>query len=140
MLCVLGSWEKDEIDEWKTYVKARAYENACFVAAANRVGEDVTLNFGGESMVIGPRGKIHAHIPGEEAAAPPKDEKKDDDRKDDDKDTAKKEEPKGKKKAAFLEGYAVARIDLDEIRSHREQRQTLQTRQPTSYRALVRRY
>jgi hypothetical protein len=91
-------------------------------------------------MVIGPRGKIHAHIPGEEAAAPPKDEKKDDDRKDDDKDTAKKEEPKGKKKAAFLEGYAVARIDLDEIRSHREQRQTLQTRQPTSYRALVRRY
>src|SRR3954464_14115087 len=40
LLCVLGNWETSYIDEWKTYIRARAYENAMFVAAANRVGED----------------------------------------------------------------------------------------------------
>jgi predicted amidohydrolase len=62
LLCVMGNWETAYTDEWKTYVRARAYENAIFVAAANRVGEDVTMNFGGESMIVGPRDKIYAHL------------------------------------------------------------------------------
>src|SRR5436190_20403964 len=62
LLCVMGNWETAYADEWKTYVRARAYENAIFVAAANRVGEDVTMSFGGESMIVGPRGKIYAHL------------------------------------------------------------------------------
>ncbi len=62
VLCCLGSWEQQHIDEWRTYVRARALENALFVAAVNRIGEDVTLKFGGESMIIGPRGKIHASL------------------------------------------------------------------------------
>ncbi len=133
LLCTLGNWEKDEIDEWRTLVKARAYENACFVAGANRVGDDVTLTFGGESMIVGPRGRVYAHLPGEEKVEEAKEEKKSEGEK-------KEKEDKDKPKTQPLEGYAVARIDLDEIRKHREQRQTLQTRQPSIYRSIVRRY
>ncbi len=112
LLCVVANWEASQIDEWKTYVRARAYENAVFVAAANRIGEDVTLNFGGESMVVGPRGQIHASLAGEtdpESGAP-------------------------------LEGFAVARVDLDEVRKNREEFQFIQNRQPAVYKALVRKY
>src|SRR5690606_16344336 len=56
ILCVMANWEAAQIDEWKTYIRARAYENSVYVAGANRIGEDVTLNFGGESMIVGPRG------------------------------------------------------------------------------------
>ena len=52
VLIVLANWEAANIDEWKTYVRSRAYENSVYVAAVNRVGEDVTLNFGGESMQV----------------------------------------------------------------------------------------
>ncbi len=112
LICVMANWEKAQIEEWRTYVRARAFENAVFVAAANRVGDDVTLSFGGESMIVGPRGKIHASLADE------------------------KEPESGEPR----EGYCVARIDLDEVRKSREEFQTLQTRQPTVYRALVRRY
>ncbi len=112
VLCVCGNWEAASIDEWKTYIRARAYENAVFVAAANRVGEDVTLNFGGESMIVGPRGQIHATLANET-------------------DTAT---------GAPLEGFAVARIDLDEVRKFREEFQFIQNRQPIVYKALVRKY
>lgn len=133
LLCVLGSCDREDIQEWKTLLKARAYENDCFVAGANRVGEDVTITFGGESMIVGPRGKLLTSMNrGSDA-----DKKKDGDEKD--KDAAAKKDEK-KDKDAVLEGYTVARIDLDEIRKQREDRQTLQNRQPTSYRALVRKY
>src|SRR5437868_13574486 len=68
LLCVMANWETSYTDEWKTYVRARAYENAVFVAAANRVGEDVTMKFGGESMIVGPRGRVYASL--ETEAAP----------------------------------------------------------------------
>lgn len=112
IICVMANWEASNIDEWKTYVRARAYENSVFIAAANRVGEDVTLNFGGESMVVGPRGQIVASLAGEtdpESGAP-------------------------------QEGFAVARIDLDEVRKFREEFQFIQNRQPAVYKALVRKY
>jgi predicted amidohydrolase len=112
LLCVLANWETAQIDEWRTYVRARAYENALFVAASNRVGEDVTLNFGGESMIVGPRGKVYASL-------------------------ADEKDPESKQPR---EGYCVARIDLDEVRKCREEHQTLQARQPVVYRTLVKRY
>jgi predicted amidohydrolase len=133
ILCALASWEKDDIDEWKTYLKARAMENACFVAGANRVGEDVTINFGGESMIISPRGKVLASLAGEPEE--PKEVKKDEEKKDDE----KKEEKKDRKEK-FVEGYCVARIDLDDVKKQREERLTLQARQPTAYRNIVRKY
>jgi predicted amidohydrolase len=112
LLCALANWETSQIEEWRTYVRARAYENALYVAAANRVGEDVTLNFGGESMIVGPRGKTYASLA-------------------DEKDPASGE-PR--------EGYCVARVDLDDVRKCREEHQTLQSRHPTVYRSLVKRY
>lgn len=112
LLCVMANWEADAIDEWKTYLRARAYENAFFVAGANRIGEDVTLTFGGESMVIGPRGQVYASLTDETDA----------------------------ETGQPSEGYTVARIDLDEVRRYREELQTLQARQPTAYRAIVRKY
>lgn len=131
LLCVLANWEASAIDEWRTYVKARAYENATFVAAANRVGEDVTLTFGGESMIVGPRGKIHATVPNEPVEKPAAE-------KADEQDAEKPEKAEPEEKPR--EGYAVARIDLDEIRRQREENQTLQTRQPAAYRTLVKKY
>ncbi len=62
LLCCLGSWEQQYIEDWRIYVRARAIENAIFFAAANRIGEDVTLRFGGESLIVGPRGKVHASL------------------------------------------------------------------------------
>lgn len=112
IICVMANWEAAQIDEWKTYVRARAYENSVFIAAANRIGEDVTLNFGGESMVVGPRGQIHASL-------------------------ANDTDPES---GAPLEGFAVARVDLDEVRKYREEFQFIQNRQPAVYKALVRKY
>jgi predicted amidohydrolase len=146
LLCVLGCWEKEDTDEWQTLLKARAYENAVFVAGANRVGEDVTLAFGGHSMVVGPRGRIHASLDGEEPI-PEKDKEKEkgspkSEKKEGEGDSQDKKEAKESKKAAVrpLEGFTVARIDLEEVRRQREERQTLQSRQPTAYRTLVRKY
>ncbi len=112
IVCVCANWEAASIDEWKTYTRARAYENSIFVAAANRIGEDVTLTFGGESMIVGPRGHIHASLAAET--------------------DPKTGEP--------MEGFAVARIDLDEVRKNREEYQFIQNRQPAVYKALVRKY
>lgn len=112
LLCVLANWETAQVEEWRTYVRARAYENALYVAASNRVGEDVTLNFGGESMIVGPRGKTYASLADE------------------------KDPTSGEPR----EGYCVARVDLDEVRKCREEFQTLQNRHPTVYRSLVKRY
>ena len=112
LLCTLSNWETAQIDEWRTFVKARALENALYVAASNRVGEDVTLNFGGESMIVGPRGKVYASL-------------------------AEEKDPES---GEPREGYCVARVDLDEVRKCREEYQTLQTRQPTAYRTIVKKY
>jgi len=104
LLCVLANWETPHTAEWHTYAQARAYENACFVAAANRVGEEYSYSFFGRSMVIGPRGAVYATLDEE------------------------------------VEGYTLAKIDLDEVRTYREEFQFLQCRQPHTYRAVVRRY
>ncbi len=112
IICVLANWEASNIDEWKTFLRARAYENAVFMVGANRVGEDITLTFGGESMIVGPRGEIHASMAGET--------------------DAESGEPQ--------EGFVTARIDLDDVRRNREEYQMIQNRQPTVYKTLVRRY
>ena len=104
LLIVCANWEQPHVDEWRVYMLARAYENAVFVAAANRVGEEPSYTFFGQSSIVGPRGKVYASV----------------------------DEP--------TEGYAVARIDLDEVRQHREETQILQCRQPMAYRSIVKKY
>lgn len=104
LLVVCANWAQPHHDEWRVYLLARAYENRVFVAAANRVGEEPSYTFCGQSGIVGPNGKVYASA----------------------------QEP--------AEGYAVARIDLDEVRQHREETQILQCRQPTAYRAVVKKY
>jgi predicted amidohydrolase len=74
------------------------------MAAANRVGEEPTRRFVGETMLSGPLGEIFTVV----------------------------DEP--------IEGYAVATIDLDQVRDVREERQLIQYREPTAYRTIVRKY
>jgi omega-amidase len=136
ILCALASWEKEEIDEWKTYLKARAMENACFVAGSNRVGEDVTLDFGGESMIVSPRGKVLASLAGDSESPVPVEVKKEEEKKEE----GEKKEEKKDRKDKLVEGYCIARIDLDDVKKQREERLTLQARQPTAYRNIVRKY
>lgn len=112
LLLVCANWEKSLADEFRTYVAARAYENSVFVAAANRVGEDVTYSFCGDSMIVGPRGQVFASLVGET-----------------DPETG---EP--------AEGYAIARINLADVRHNREEFQTLQNRAPETYRVVVKKY
>jgi len=104
LILVSASWDNTRSDEWRSFVSARAAENACFVCAANRVGEEPATTFAGESMIVGPRGQVIVDL----------DE--------------------------TTEGYIVAKIDLDETRRIREETQIFQSRQPLSYRSIVRKY
>jgi predicted amidohydrolase len=104
LLVACAAWESANMDEWRAYTVARACENAVFLAAANRVGDEPSYNFGGESILVGPSGQVHTAM------------------------------------EAAIEGYAIATVDLDEIRHIREESQLLQCRQPAAYRSLVRKY
>lgn len=109
LIVVPANWETPAIAEWQTYLRARALENSMFVVGVNRIGEEYTYAFGGESAALGPRGDIRASVGRDE-----------------------NEQPK--------EAYAIARLDLDEVRKYREELQTMQSRQPALYRAIVRNY
>ena len=60
-ICVCGSWEATQPHEWRCGA-ARAYENAVFLAAPNRGGDEPTYSCAGESMILGPRGTARAGL------------------------------------------------------------------------------
>lgn len=69
LLCVCANWGHSPaqnramfVEEWRTFNQARASENAMYVVASNRIGEEYSYQFLGDSMVIGPRGEIYASI------------------------------------------------------------------------------
>lgn len=70
VLAVCANWEAPQTEEWRAYLLARAYENSVFVAGANRIGEEYTYSFFGESMIIGPRGELYAQVPKGEDGTP----------------------------------------------------------------------
>lgn len=109
LIAVPANWETQYSDEWRAYLTARALENSVFMAGANRVGDEYTYSFGGESAVIGPRGETYAHIGRDEQDRP-------------------------------KEAYAVAKIDLDNVKKYREELQIMQSRQPMAYRSVVKNY
>lgn len=109
LIVVPANWETQSIEEWQTYLRARALENSMFVAGVNRIGDEYTYAFGGASAVIAPRGEIVASVGRDENDRP-------------------------------KEAYAIAKIDLDDVRKYREELQTMQSRQPAVYRAVVRNY
>ena len=56
-----ANWPEARRDVWTTLLKARAIENQCFVAGANRIGTDGTgIKYCGDSMIINPKGEIIA--------------------------------------------------------------------------------
>jgi len=57
LLCVCANWEQPNANAWRSYVLTRALENSCFVAGANRVGEEYSYRFCGNSAIVGPRGE-----------------------------------------------------------------------------------
>jgi predicted amidohydrolase len=102
-------WEIQSIEEWQTYLRARAFENSVYVAGVNRCGDEYTYSFGGESTIVGPRGEILGHVGRDENDRP-------------------------------KEAYTIAKLDLDLVKKYREELQTMQSRQPSVYRAVVRNY
>lgn len=114
VICCLANWEQGSMHEWRTYSMARALENACYFVGVNRIGDDVTLSFGGGTAVINPFGEILASVPD------------------------MIDETTGEK--ALVEGYCVAKLDLDLVRVAREETQSFQTRKPETYRTVVKRY
>jgi predicted amidohydrolase len=62
LLCLCGSWEQPYEAEWRHYVHTRAMENAVYIAACNRVGEEPTYSFFGQSTLVGPQGVSHVRL------------------------------------------------------------------------------
>lgn len=110
LIVVPANWEAPNVEEWKTYLLTRAYENSVFVGGANRIGDEYTYSFFGETMLIGPRGELYGEVPRNEEDNTPQ------------------------------EGWALGKVDLDAIKKYREELQLFQARQPAAYRAVVKQY
>jgi len=104
LVVVSANWEQQFAESWRAHLISRACENSIFVAAANRIGEEPTMRFSGDSMLVGPSAEVYTVL----------------------------DEP--------IEGYAVATIDLDQVRKVREDRQLIQYREPIAYRSIVKKY
>jgi omega-amidase len=58
LLIVSANWPVARSLAWRTLLQARAIENQCYVIGVNRTGQDGKgLEYGGESMVLGPSGE-----------------------------------------------------------------------------------
>lgn len=110
LIVVPANWEAPNLEEWKTYLLARAYENAVFVGGANRIGDEYTYSFFGETLILGPRGELYGQVPRDEENNLPQ------------------------------EGWALGKLDLDLVKKYREELQLFQARQPTAYRSVVKPY
>ncbi len=55
-----ANWPSPRIAHWRALNIARAIENQALVLAVNRCGSDPHLDYGGDSIAIGPKGEILA--------------------------------------------------------------------------------
>ncbi len=62
LITVSANWEMGRQDQWRAHLISRAVENAVYMAAANRVGEEATLEFAGDSMLVGPLGELYTGV------------------------------------------------------------------------------
>lgn len=62
LLIIPTNWEKPYQDDWDLLTRARAFDNTIYVASANRVGPDITLDWFGHSNIIDPQGKPLAQL------------------------------------------------------------------------------
>ena len=61
LFIVIACWPKIRIGHWLSLLKARAIENQSYVVGVNRTGSDPNMEFGGNSVVIDPKGEILAN-------------------------------------------------------------------------------
>jgi predicted amidohydrolase len=59
LVTLSANWSEPLADSWRAHLISRAVENSIFVAAANRVGEEPTTRFMGDSMLVGPTGEVY---------------------------------------------------------------------------------
>ncbi len=62
ILTYVASWSDARQSVWSVLPIARAIENQCYVLAANRVGNDSSESYAGESRVINPKGVVESSI------------------------------------------------------------------------------
>lgn len=61
LLINCANWPQARRDVWITLLKARAIENLCYVAGANRTGTDgMNVKYSGDSLILNPKGGILA--------------------------------------------------------------------------------
>jgi predicted amidohydrolase len=60
LFVVASAWPFPRLRHWSTLLAARAIENQCYMAAANRVGTDGSVTFCGSSAIIDPYGTVVA--------------------------------------------------------------------------------
>jgi omega-amidase len=63
LIIVIANWPDTRIEQWKTLLCARAIENQCYVAAVNRVGNDLKLHYNGCSCIYDPMGNEVVLLP-----------------------------------------------------------------------------
>ncbi len=63
MIIYVANWPTSRINVWNVLLRARAIENQCYVAGANRVGNDPACEYNGQSCIISPYGKIIGECP-----------------------------------------------------------------------------
>jgi len=70
LIIYVANWPESRREVWNTLLKARAIENQCYVAGANRIGIDGSgIKYCGDSSIVDPRGTIIASArPDEEIA------------------------------------------------------------------------
>lgn len=67
ILLNVACWPESRREHWKALLKARAIENQVYVIACNRVGNDPSLSYAGDSMIINYNGDILVHEEFDEA-------------------------------------------------------------------------
>jgi len=69
LLLFPSQWPEVRLGHFHTLLSARAIENQVFTAGINRAGRSSSIQFGGGSTVVGPRGEVLAQLEGEEGYA-----------------------------------------------------------------------
>jgi len=69
LLLYPAQWPQVRLGHFHTLLAARAIENQLFAAGVNRAGRSATVQFGGGSTVVGPRGDVLAQLGPEESFA-----------------------------------------------------------------------
>lgn len=65
LILLPSEWPHPRLSHWQTLLRARAIEDQCFIAAANRVGSDRANSFCGHSAIIDPWGETVAEADGD---------------------------------------------------------------------------